>query len=311
MLTFPCNVGLAPLAGYTNRVFRKIAYQHGACFAYTEMIAARSVFENFETVEKMLPDDNEPFTGIQIFGSDVSYMVKASVYLQKHGKFIDINAGCPVKKVIKKGAGGALVRDLSKLLEMVKEIKRNIEIPLTVKTRIGWDRDEAERIYYSLASAGADLVVFHARTVKQGFTGRADWKVLGGIRKKPVPLYISGDIFTPEDAKAALEISGADGVVVARGAIGNPWIFDQIRNYISTDNYKEPSVKDRLNLFLNHIEENVEFFGEPNGIIEMRKFIAGYTKSLPFARRFRERFMKVQTLEEVRQIFRDFMKNLT
>ena len=275
------------------------------------MMAARSVFESFKIVEKMLPDVDEPFTGIQIFGSDVKYMVKAAAFLQHHGKFIDINAGCPVKKVIKRGAGGALVRDLPKLLEMIKEMKKNIEVPISVKTRIGWDKDEADKIYYSLVEAGADFVVIHTRTVKQVFTGKADWKSLGKIKEKPVPLYISGDIFTPEDAKTALEVSGADGVVVARGAIGNPWIFNQIRDYISTGRYKEPSPKDRLGLFLKHIEENVEFFGEPKGIVEMRKFIAGYTKSLPFARRFREKFMKVQTLKEVRQLFEEFTNTLT
>ncbi len=110
------------------------------------MMAARSVFESFKIVEKMLPDVDEPFTGIQIFGSDVRYMVKAAAFLQRYGKFIDVNAGCPVKKVIKRGAGGALVRDLPKLLEMIKEMKKNIEVPISVKTRIGWDKDEADKI---------------------------------------------------------------------------------------------------------------------------------------------------------------------
>jgi len=275
------------------------------------MIAARSVFESFKVVEKMLPDIYEPFTGIQIFGSDVEYMVKAAFFIQHRGKFIDINAGCPVKKVIKKGAGGALVRDLPKLLEMVREVKKNTEIPISVKTRIGWDKDEADKIYYSLVDAGADFVVIHTRTVKQVFLGKADWKVLRKIKEKPIPLYISGDIFTPEDAKTALEVSDADGVVVARGAIGNPWIFTQIRDYIDTGRYKKPSPKERLELFLKHIEENVKFFGEPKGIVEMRKFIAGYTKSIPLARRLRERFMKVQTLKEVRQLFEEFTNAFT
>jgi len=272
------------------------------------MIAARSVFKNFKVVERMLPDIDEPFSGIQLFGSDVGYMVKAAVFLQKYGKFIDINAGCPIKKVIKKGAGGALVKDLPKLLEMVRRIKENIKIPVTVKTRMGWDRDEADKIYYSLIDAGADFVVIHARTVKQVFTGRANWESLGKIKEKPIPLYISGDIFTPEDAKIALEISGADGVVVARGAIGNPWIFNQIKDYISFGRYEKPSPKERVQMFLKHIEENVKFFGEPKGIVEMRKFTAAYTRSLPFARKFREKFKKLQTLQETKALFKEFFK---
>ena len=306
MLKLPCSFGLAPMAGYTNLPFREIAYEHGACFAYTEMISARSVFKAYQKVLKMLPSLKEPFTGIQIYGSNPEYILKAAEKLQTFGKFIDINAGCPVKKVVKKGMGGALLRNLDKLFEMVRILKGNLSVPVTVKTRIGWDKDEVDRIYDGLVRSGADMVVFHARTVKQMFRGKADWKSISRIKDRSVPLFISGDIFSPEDAVKALELSGADGVLIARGAVGNPWIFSQIKSLIETGYYEEPGLEERIRVMMDHLKRNIEFLGERKGIVEFRKFVAGYTKSLKNSREFRSLFMKIQSYESAVDIVRDF-----
>ena len=294
------------MAGYTNSVFREISYRYGACFAYTEMISARSVFSAPSVVESMLPLPFEPFTGIQIYGSDESWILKASLKLQNYGKFVDINAGCPVKKVTKKGMGGALLKDLEKLSLIVRTLKENLSVPVTVKTRLGWDEDEVEKVYEKIAKAGADMIAIHARTVKQAFRGRANWKALSRIKEKPVPLFVSGDIFSPEDAVRAMEESGADGVLVARGAVGNPWIFGQIRDLIEKGSYEEPSVEEKLRVMIEHLRKNVELLGERKGVVEFRKIVAGYTKSLKNAREFRASFMKVESLEEALKLVKEF-----
>jgi tRNA-dihydrouridine synthase B len=290
------------MAGYTNRVFRKTAYDHGACFAYTEMISAKSVFIAPRVVGNMLPDPTEPFTGVQLYGVDASWMLKAAAELQTHGKFIDVNAGCPVKKVIKKGMGGALLADLEKLLNIVKTLKENLSVPITVKTRIGWDKDEVERIYKNLVNVGVDAMVIHARTVKQGFKGKVNWKSLSKIKEKSIPLFVSGDIFSPEDAIRALEESNADGVVIARGAIGNPWIFSQVRSLLKKGKYEEPSDGERIRVMINHLKMNVETFGEAKGITEFRKLVAGYTKGMQNAREFRINFMKLKKFSYVMKL---------
>ena len=306
MLKLPCNFGLAPMAGYTNLPFREIAYRYGTCFAYTEMISAKSVFKAYQTVLKMLPSSEEPFTGVQIYGSDPEYILKASEKLQNFGKFIDINAGCPVKKVIKKGMGGALLLNLEKLTYIVKILKENLSVPVTVKTRLGWEKNEAEKIYHGLVESGADMVVFHARTVKQIFRGRADWKALSKIKDRPIPIFVSGDIFSPEDALRAIELSGADGVLIARGAVGNPWIFSQLRSFLDKGYYEEPSPEERIRVMMEHLRSNVEFFGERKGVVEFRKFVAGYTKNLKKSREFRALFMKVQDYDNALKLVREF-----
>ncbi len=294
------------MAGYTNLPFRRIAYDYGACFAYTEMISAQSVFKARQKVSEMLPSPKEPFTGIQIYGFSPEYILKAAERLQTFGKFIDVNAGCPVKKVVKKGMGGALLKDLDRLFEIVRILKENLSVPVTVKTRIGWEKNEVERIYGGLVNSGVDMVVFHTRTVKQMFRGKADWKVLSKIKDKAVPILVSGDIFSPEDALNALELSGTDGALVARGAVGNPWIFSQIRSLIDYGYYEEPSINERMEIMMKHLRENIEFMGERRGVIEFRKFVAGYTKNLKNSREFRSLFMKVQDYEAAVNLVRDF-----
>lgn len=294
------------MAGYTNLPFRMISYRHGACFAYTEMIAAKSVFKAYRAVSMMLPSPEEPFTGIQIYGSDLEYILKASEKLQSFGKFIDINAGCPVKKVIKKGMGGALLKDLNKLFEIVRALKKSLSVPVTVKTRLGWDKDEVEQIYNGLAKSGADMIVFHARTVKQMFRGKADWKALSRIRDRAVPVFVSGDIFSPEDAVKAIEISGADGALIARGAVGNPWIFSQVASLVDRGFYRTPDLEERIGVMLEHLRKNIEFFGEKKGIVEFRKFVAGYTRNLKRSREFRSLFMKVEDYDSAIDLVKEF-----
>ncbi len=296
------------MAGYTDRVFRRISYEYGACFAYTEMLSAESVLKRFDLVENYLPHE-EPFTGIQIYGRDPEKIASAGEKLQSFGKWIDLNAGCPIKKVTKKGMGGALLKDLELLYDIVREMKKRISIPVSVKTRLGWDSENEAKIYWTLVESGADMVAIHARTVVQGFSGKPNWKALSKIIEHPVPLLVSGDIFKPEDALKALNESRADGILIARGAVGNPWIFSQVRSILRGEAYTEPGFEERLSVFERHIREEYDFKGE-RGIVEIRKFVSGYTHSLPHSREFRVRFMKVRDLKETLELIEDYRRFL-
>ncbi len=310
-MKFPCNIGLAPLAGYTNLPFRKISYEHGACFAFTEMISARSVFESPSVVQKMLPAPDEPFTGVQIFGADLYWLKRAFKELEGKGAFLDLNAGCPVRKVIKKGMGGALLEDLRRFERVLKELREVVKGYLTVKTRLGWDKNDSVKICEIAMKAGVDAIFIHARTVRQGFSGKADWKALKEAAKVcEIPLFVSGDLFSPEDAKAALELSGADGVLLARGAIGNPWLLQQTKDYLEKGNYQIPTAQERIELMKRHLLDNTAFLGERKGVVEFRKLIAGYTKGLPNARTFRSEFMKVESLEDALRVIEKYQKLL-
>ena len=309
-MKLPCRIGLAPMAGYTDKVFRDIAYIMGACFAYTEMISAKSVLVSPDTVNEMLPV-GEPRTAVQILGNDPEIISEAVLSIRNRVIWIDLNAGCPVKKVLKKDMGGALLRDLHRLKTIVKTLKENTNVPVSVKTRLGFEDVEIERIYSELVEAGVDLVAVHARTVKQGFKGSANWKALSRIVERPVPIFISGDIFSPEDAMRALDASGADGVLVARGGIGNPWIFEQIKEYERSGTYTIPKPGERLSLFREHLLRKAEIYGERKGVVEMRKFVSGYTKGLTDSRKFRTEFMKVERLKDALKLIDSYAKHLT
>ncbi|WP_448374365.1 tRNA dihydrouridine synthase [Fervidobacterium sp.] len=290
----PGNVGLAPMAGVTDYAFRTICFKNGAQFAFTEMISAKSVILNISINEVYFPkEDEKNKVGVQLFGSDPYELAEAAAMVQERGLWVDLNAGCPVNKVIKKGAGSGLLKDFENLRAVVREMRRVVK-RFSVKTRIGWDKDEFEKIYDILVSEGVDMIFVHGRTAKQMYSGKARWDI---YNPASVPLYISGDIYTREDIKRAMEESGADGVIVARGAIRNPWIFSD----------SEPSFSIKLQTILEHIEKLYELYGK-HGVVEFRKFVAGYTKDMPYAREFRSKVMKITDVEELKCAFQKYFE---
>ncbi|WP_372589325.1 tRNA-dihydrouridine synthase [Fervidobacterium pennivorans subsp. shakshaketiis] len=290
----PGTVGLAPMAGVTDYPFRKICFELGAKFAFTEMISAKSVLLNISVNEKYFPkEDEKHLVGVQLFGSDPFELAQAAALVEGRGLWVDLNAGCPVAKVVKRGAGSALLKDIEHFRKVVREMRRVVK-RLSVKTRIGWEKDEFEKIYDALVSEGVDIIFVHGRTAKQMYSGKAKWDIYNpGI----VPLYISGDIYTVDDIKRAMELSGADGVIVARGAIGNPWIFSENRD--------SPSLDDKLRVILKHIDLLREEYGK-DGVVEFRKFVAGYTKDMPHAREFRNKVMKITDVNDLKDAFVEY-----
>lgn len=287
------KVGLAPMAGITDFSFRKVCFEHGASFAFTEMISAKSILMNIKINETYLPREEESSkVGIQLFGSDPVELSEAASVIQERGLWVDLNAGCPVNKVVKKGSGSALLKDLNKFREVVRSMRRVLR-RFTVKTRIGWEKDEFERIYNILVEEGVDAIFLHGRTAKQMYSGKATWKI---YNPGYVPLYISGDIYTVKDIETALYESKANGVIVARGSIGNPWIFSGVN----------PNNEERLRTVCKHLDYLYEEYSD-YGAVVFRKFVAGYTKDIPGAREFRNNVMKLKTIDDLKNAFTQFL----
>lgn len=303
------KVGLAPMAGYTDRAFRTVCFKWGADFAFSEMVSAKGFLMNSKKTRELLPSPEEKNVAVQIFGSDPEELSRAADVLSDEYPWIDLNAGCPVRKVVKKGAGGGLLRDLDLFRAVVKELRKHVKGKFTVKTRLGWNENQISKIYEILVEEGVDEVFIHTRTVAQAFTGKADWKSLSVLDKK-IPTFVSGDIFSPEDAKRALEESGCHGVLVARGAIGRPWLFKQIKDFLERGKYSEPSTDEILRSFEMHLSLLVEDKGEEKAIKEIKKFVAGYTKNLKGARRFRDEMMKIKNLQTLKEMFYNFLKEV-
>jgi len=294
----PGTVGLAPMAGVTDYPFRKICFELGAKFAFTEMISAKSVLMNISVNEKYFPKEEEKhLVGVQLFGSDPFELAQAAALVEERGLWVDLNAGCPVAKVVKRGAGSALLKDIDFLKKIVREMRRAVK-RFSVKTRIGWEKDEFERIYDALVSEGVDIIFVHGRTAKQMYSGKAKWDI---YNPGSVPLYMSGDIYSKDDIRRAMELSGADGVIVARGAIGNPWIF--------SENQNSPSLNDKLKVILQHIDLLTEEYGK-HGVVEFRKFVSGYTKDMPHAREFRNKVMKITDVNDLKDAFVEYFKSV-
>ncbi|MDD3050822.1 MAG: tRNA dihydrouridine synthase DusB [Candidatus Cloacimonetes bacterium] len=296
---------LAPLAGYTDKNFRIICKQNGADVMVSEMVSADGlVYGQSRTSEYMIfSAEQRPF-GIQLFGSSAEIMAEAAKIAAKlNPDFIDLNMGCPVKKVILRGAGSALMQNESLAFEIVKAVKAsliNTSIPLTVKIRSGWDYNSINALKFAqmIEDAGADAVCVHPRTRSQMFSGRSDWAIIKNIKKLlSIPVIGNGDILSLEDAVEMYETTGCDSIMIGRGALGRPWIFGEIKNglgfnpsYKNTSSEKIPIFNNqmKLNYIIRHLESAIAERGEERGIIEMRAHLAFYTKGMNGASKVRE-----------------------
>ncbi|MDI6861976.1 MAG: tRNA-dihydrouridine synthase [Pseudothermotoga sp.] len=303
--SYPGVVGLAPMAGISDRSFRTICRLWGAQFSFSEMISAESVLLDIDVVDEMLPFEEEN-TAVQLYGSDPKKLALAAKKVQNRASWIDLNAACPVKKVVKKNAGAALLKDLERLKDTVSAMKNACEKPITVKIRIGFEKNELEKIMDVLVSAGADGVEVHGRTAVQMYSGKAQWNL--NLERWNVPTAISGDLYTVEDIRRALEISKANAALLARGALRKPWIFQEFFHA------KTPSVEQIRNMFLLHAKLLKEHEGEKS-FYKLRQFVAGYTHGFFGAREFRERFMKLEGFDAVEsailEFFNRFLMNVS
>jgi nifR3 family TIM-barrel protein len=306
------NIFLAPVAGYTERVFRSLCVEQGADFTFTELISAEALVRNAAlTMPLLRRADNELNYAVQLFGSNEETMAQAAaILLDEKSPFkpalIDINAGCPVPKVTKTGAGSALMKDPRKLARLVSACLRRLQpceiaFPVSVKIRSGWDADSINYLECAQAAveAGAAMVSLHPRTRAQGYGGKSDWRHIKELAARlPVPVVGSGDLFTPEDAKRMLEETGCAAVMFARGALGNPFIFSQTRALLLNGTYAPAPQDALLETAFRHLKLLVCDFGEKKACLEMRKIFCAYLKGYPGAATLRNRIVHASTIAE-------------
>jgi nifR3 family TIM-barrel protein len=288
--------------------FRALCKQHGADLMYTEFISSEGLIRDAaKSVRKLDIFEYERPVGIQIFGSNIESMRKATEVTQgANPDIIDINYGCPVKKVAGKGAGAGILQDVPKMVEMTKEIVRSTHLPVTVKTRLGWDDNSkyivevAER----LQDVGIQAISIHGRTRKQMYKGEADWSLIAEVKNNPrmtIPVFGNGDINSPQKAVEYKNRYGVDGVMIGRASIGNPWFFDQVKHFIRTgEELALPTINERVDVVKKHLEMSLEWKGEHEGIVEMRRHYANYFKGI---RDFKPLRMKLVTTMEAEEIF--------
>lgn len=306
------NIFLAPVAGYSDRSFRSICVEHGAAFTYTEMVSAEAlVRNNLKTEILMRRAENESAYAVQVFGGEPETVADgAKIILEKTNcECIDINCGCPVPKIIKTGAGSALTRDPERLYSVAKAVVQIAgDIPVTVKIRSGWDENHITWKEAALAAldAGVSAITMHARTRAQGYEGKSDWskiKELVELAAGRIPVFGSGDLFTPEDAERMLSETGCDGVMFARGAMGNPFIFDKTIRLLTTGKYDEIPIQRRIETGFKELINLARDIGEKSACLEMRKRFCAYSKGMNGGAAIREKIVKAQTISDYKELF--------
>jgi tRNA-dihydrouridine synthase B len=285
---------LAPLAGISNLPFRLIARSFGCSLAFTEMISANGLVRKSErTLDYLKTSAEDQPLGVQIFGAEPDVMAEAARIVAGHGAaLIDINMGCPVKKVIKSGAGAILMKDPQRVADIITSVKEAVTVPITVKIRSGWNRSSinAPEIARIAENCGAQAIIVHARTYDQGFAGVADWSVIAEVKKAVgIPVIGNGDIWHPRDAMRMREKTSCDAVMVGRGSLGDPWIFKGIQQLFSGAKEDHlPTLPQRHELIMTHWKMEAEFCGDKIADKSFRKHLLWYTKGLPGSSRFRQ-----------------------
>ena len=307
------NLFLAPVAGYSDRSFRSICIENGASFTYTEMVSAEALTRNnLKTETLMRRAENEKVYSVQIFGGEPEKMAEAAeIVLEKtHCECIDINCGCPVPKIVKTGAGSALTQNPQMLKKVAEAVVNAVKgrAAVTVKIRSGWDQNSITYKEAATAAleAGINAITMHPRTKAQGYEGKSDWAKLSELVKLAegkVPIFGSGDLFTPEDAKRMLEETGVSGVMFARGAMGNPFNFTKTIQLLTTGSYKEIPVAERLKTGFKELEMLSSDTNEKNACMEMRKRFCAYSKGISGGAELRQKTVHASSIQEYHTIF--------
>lgn len=311
---------LAPMEDVTDIGFRRLCKRYGAAMVYTEFVSAEALVRSVKsTMNKLTISDDERPVGIQIYGRDVPQMVEAAKIVEEAGPdLIDINFGCPVKKVAGKGAGAGMLQNIPLLLDITREVVKAVKVPVTVKTRLGWNSDNLiiTELAEQLQDCGIQALTIHGRTRAQMYTGQADWTLIGEVKRNPrihIPIIGNGDITTPEEARQAFECYGVDAVMIGRATFGHPWIFKEIRDYL---NGKEPDPELDFNRKLDILEEqlriNVERIDEYRGILHTRRHLVATPifKGIPDFRQTRIAMLRASTVGELMAILEDCRKRL-
>ena len=298
-------LALGPMAGVTDLPFRLLCKEMGCNMLYTEMVSAKAIlYKNKNTKELLNIDKNEHPVGVQLFGSDPDIMAQIAAQVEEgECDFIDINMGCPVPKIVNNGEGSALLKQPKLVEEILTKMVKAVNKPVTVKIRKGFENGTvyAVEIAKIAESCGVSAIAVHGRTREQYYSGKADWDVIKDVKKAvKIPVIGNGDIFSAEDAKAMKEYTGCDGLMVARGARGNPWIFREIKEYLENGNViDKPTINDIREMIIRHAKMLVDYKGEYTGIREMRKHITWYTAGLPHSAELRRMCNQIETMENL------------
>lgn len=313
-LTIKSKVIQSPLAGVTDNIFRKLVRRWAPdSLLFTEMVNATSLSKGYG-VEKINPIAFEDGpVGIQLFDNKISSIAQAAMDSEAAGAdIIDINMGCPVKKIAKKGGGSALINDPLLAAEIVKKISNAVKIPVSVKTRIGWsNNDNIQDFLLRIQDAGANMLTIHGRTREQGFSGKSNWEMIRKLKEKlEIPVIANGDICCGKDAIDCLERTKADGVMVGRGVLGSPWIIGEIDSVIKGyKNFKPPTIEEKLKLIIEHLDELISEKGE-HGLLVARKHISWTCKDFNGSKRLRNLLVRAKTSQEVKELILNSIDSL-
>ena len=302
---------LAPLAGITNLPFRMMAKDAGCGLVCSEMISANGLVHKSMKTEKMLESCfGEKPLSVQIFGSDPSIMADAAKIVENQGaNILDINFGCSVKKVVKTGAGVALMRTPKRAERLLIAVRKAVKIPLTIKIRSGWDKSGSQAIKIAgIAQAcGIDAITVHPRTASQGFRGMSDWSIISEVKKRvSIPVIGNGDIVKPEDALRMLSETGCNAVMIGRAAIGNPSIFSDVLALLRGEELPKKNLLDRFDIMIKYLDDSVEYLGEKQACFMMRSRLAWFVKGMRFCSRFRESIKHISSEEQALKLIRSY-----
>lgn len=308
---------LAPLEDITDSAFRRICKSFGADMVYTEFVSSEALVRDVaKSQQKILFHEAERPIGIQLFGNDPEAMARAAMLAQEAGpELIDINFGCPVRKIAMKGSGAALLNDIPKMIQITDAVVRAVNLPVTVKTRLGWDDNSKYivEIAEHLQDVGIQAITIHGRTRAQMYTGKADWTLIGEVKNNPrmtIPVIGNGDVINAEIALNMKNAYGVDGIMIGRGAIGNPWLFGEIKNYLTSGMLPgQPGLKERIDICLQHLRMSVEIKQERRAILEMRKHYGGYFRGIPNFKHIRMKLLTLVSLSEIEEVLSSLYEN--
>jgi hypothetical protein len=311
---------LAPMEDVSDPPFRRLCKMHGADMLYSEFISSEGLIRDaIKSRQKLDIFDYERPVGIQIFGGDEEAMaLSAKIVATVSPDLVDINFGCPVKKVVSKGAGAGVLKDIDLMVRLTKAVVNSTHLPVTVKTRLGWDEQSIniEEVAERLQDVGISALTIHARTRSQMYKGHSDWSYIAKVKNNPrihIPIFGNGDIDSPEKASEYRNTYGVDGIMIGRAAIGYPWIFNEIKHYFATRELLPfPTISDRVEAAKNHLLWSIEWKGERQGVLEMRRHYANYFKGIPNFKEHRQRLVTldssegiIRELEVVRELKRE------
>ncbi|MGB8192780.1 MAG: tRNA dihydrouridine synthase DusB [Chitinophagaceae bacterium] len=310
---------LAPMEDVSDPPFRTVCKANGADLMYTEFISSEGLIRDaIKSRQKLDIFNHERPVGIQIFGGDEEAMaMSARIVETVNPDLVDINFGCPVKKVVSKGAGAAVLKDVDLMVRLTKAVINSTSLPVTVKTRLGWDHDSINIVDVAerLQDAGIQALAIHGRTRNQLYKGEADWSWIAKVKDNPrikIPIFGNGDVDSPEKAVEYRNRYGIDGIMIGRAAIGYPWIFNEVKHYMQTgEHLQPPTIEDRVRVIREHLESSLQWKGPVAGITEMRRHYTNYLKGLPNIKEYRLKLVTLKTQEEIDEVLDEVIRTYT